>query len=109
MMLIAVIGVVGFGGGFVRSSVIATACLYVWAACWATIFSIASTLALTDSLHNLVRFQLRGYTRPRFWFEIARSSCILGAILAVFSLLVGLIGLPDSAFIGELLLILIFS
>ena len=104
MNLVAVMGVVGFGGAFVRSSFVATACLYAWAACWAAVFSIASTLALTDSLRNLVRFRLRGYTRPRFWFEIARSSCILGALFALVAFPTCVCGLPDSMSIGVLLL-----
>lgn len=104
MMLIAVLGVVGFGGGFVRESVVATAFLYTWAFCWAVVSSIAASFALSDSFRNLSRLGIGGCSRARFWFELARSSCILGAVLALISFLFMLIGLPERASFGDLLL-----
>ncbi len=104
MMLIAVLGVVGFGGGFVRRSVVATAFLYTWAFCWAVVATIATAFALSDSFHNLSRLGLGGCSRARFWFEVARSSCILGAVLALISFLFMLVGLPEWTSFGNLLL-----
>ena len=104
MMLIAALGVVGFGGGFLGGPTVATAVLYAWALCWAVVSSVAATFSLSDSLRNLSRFRLRGYTRPRFWFEVARSACILGAILALASFLFAIVGVPDSALSADLLL-----
>lgn len=104
MMLIAVLGVAGFGGGFVRGSVVATAFLYTWAFCWAVVSSIAASFALSDSFRNLSRLGLGGCSRARFWFELARSSCILGAVLALISFLFMLVGLPEWTSFGDLLL-----
>lgn len=103
MLLVAAMGVAAFCRGFIGNSIIATSCLYVWAACWGTAFLLSSSLALADSTSNLVRFRLRGWTRSRFWFEIARSSCILGVMASLLTLLIGVAGLPFTTFVGDLL------
>ena len=102
-MLIAVFGVVGFGSGIVRDSTIATSLLYAWAAPWTIVSSIASSLALVDSTRNFVRFRFRGYVRSRFWFEMARSSCILGVMVTLLTILIGVSGLPLGGLVGDVL------
>lgn len=109
MMLVAVIGVVGFGGGFIRGSIVAATCLYAWASCWAVVFSIAASLAFYDSLRNLVRLGVRGYTRSRFWFELARSCCIVAVFAAVLTLSFGYAGPPIASFVGDILLLAVIS
>lgn len=104
MMLIAVCGTVGFGGAFIRSSQLLTALLYAWALCWTIIFAISSSFVLFDSLRNITRFGMRAFTRSRFWFELSRSSCILGVMAAIAALLVGYLDRPVLAVLGELTL-----
>lgn len=104
MMLLAVIGTVGFGGGFVSGSFVATALLYTWAASWATVSAISSYLALIDSIRNLCTFRLHGCTRSRFWFEIARTSCIFGVLSGVSALLIEIAELSFPVLVGEILL-----
>lgn len=109
MSIIAILGTVAFGSGIVRASAVATSILYLWAASWAVVFSIASFLALVDSMRNVIRYRLRGYKRSRYWFEIARSLFILGVMFAIPTSIIGMAGLLSATVIGDVLLLAILS
>lgn len=104
MFIIAVLGSVGFGGGFVQGSTIATWCLRAWAVSWLIVASAAAILALSDSLRNIVRVGVLGFRHPRQWFEVARFTCILGVVMAVVALLLGYFELATIDIIGNVII-----
>lgn len=101
MFLIAVVACVAFVHGFIRPFLVAKVLAYLWATPWVLVSSVACGLALVDSCRNLLRYRIVGYRRPRFWFEAARTSCIVGTLMAVATLIVAATELPTPGITGS--------
>ncbi len=97
MMLLAVLGMVGFGGGFVRGWFFAWHC-FMHGRLLGDCVRHCSDIRTYRLVSHVLRFRLRGYIRARLWFELARSACILGTMLAFALFLLAILGQSNSGF-----------
>jgi hypothetical protein len=104
MLLVAVAVSMAFGIGMLKGSIFALGCLYVLGMGLGVVAFTASSFTLFDSLRNLWRFRFRAVARPRFWFEIARTACIVSVIVGPVPVAASLLGVPLSDPIGSSLL-----
>ena len=74
---------------------------------WIVIGALACGLALRQGFLNLWRYSLCGWTRPHWWFEIARIGLLISVFSVLLLVMLMLIPIQAGAFItGESLALL---